>query len=110
MLLSSQLARPFDSPYESLVALFVVWKSLLLFIAACSPGLGYDTSASLYESYGNASGSGIATALLSHVSDKLTRWDAIYFCKIAARGYLYEQEWAFGWGWTSLVAFFSHGK
>jgi hypothetical protein len=35
----------------------------------------------------------------------LTRWDAIYFASIAERGYVFEQEWAFGWGFTRLLSF-----
>lgn len=35
---------------------------------------------------------------------KLTRWDAIYYVQAAARGYRYEQEWAFGWGFNRLIA------
>jgi phosphatidylinositol glycan class V len=48
-------------------------------------------------------------SLLRFLSTKLTRWDAIYFTKIASRDYLYEQDWAFGWGFTRLIKFFASG-
>jgi GPI mannosyltransferase 2 len=95
-------------PIQAILLCFVGWKSLLLLIAACSPGPGYDTSTSL--------------SLSSHVEEvtlanplhymigKLTRWDAIYFVRIANRGYLFEQEWAFGWGFTRLIASCTTGK
>jgi len=42
------------------------------------------------------------------VSQKLTRWDAIYFTKVAERGYVFEQEWAWGWGWIKLISLVTH--
>ncbi|KFX87178.1 hypothetical protein V490_08472 [Pseudogymnoascus sp. VKM F-3557] len=69
------------------------------------PGPGYDTSASLLTPpAGNGSS---LTGLLELLAEKLTSWDAIYFTTVARRGYLYEQEWAFAWGWTQLISFFS---
>lgn len=102
------LTRPLDSPHQSLLYLFVAYKTLILLIALCSPGPGYDTSASLLAL--PASDGSYVTALLELLAEKLTSWDAIYFTTVARRGYLHEQEWAFGWGWTSLISFFSSGS
>ncbi|KAG4443790.1 hypothetical protein IFR05_000690 [Cadophora sp. M221] len=94
--------RPQDNPIRSLITLFVGWKALLLLIATCSPGLGYDTSASLF--YGGPDHDDQLPLVLRYIVGKLTRWDAIYFVKASRRGYLFEQEWAFGWGFTRLIA------
>ena len=72
-----------------------------------SPGLGYDTSSNLLlvgDGTGPEAG-GSATALIT----RLMRWDAIYFAKVAERGYIYEQEWAWGWGFTRLLSFVAKG-
>ncbi|KAK2627311.1 hypothetical protein QTJ16_003277 [Diplocarpon rosae] len=91
--------RPQEHPIRSLVTLYVGWKALLLLVAACSPGPGYDTSASLAEP-----GQGPELPLaLRYIVGKLTRWDALYFVQISTRGYLFEQEWAFGWGFTRVI-------
>jgi GPI mannosyltransferase 2 len=93
-----------------LTTLFVVWKTLILVIACCSPGPGYDTSTSLLLPT-NGSGDGRALpAVLQYIVGKLTRWDAIYFVKVANRGYLFEQEWAFGWGFTRIIALGTAGE
>ncbi|KFZ15044.1 hypothetical protein V501_02900 [Pseudogymnoascus sp. VKM F-4519 (FW-2642)] len=99
------LTRPLDSPHQSLLYLFIAYKSLVLLIALFSPGPGYDTSASLLTLPVN-DGSYLTT-FLELLAEKLTSWDAIYFTTVARRGYLYEQEWAFAWGWTNLISFFS---
>lgn len=99
--------RPQDNPIRSLVTLFVAWKALLLLVAACSPGLGYDTSASLF--YAEPDHGKQLPLALRHIVGKLTRWDAIYFVKTSRRGYLFEQEWAFGWGFTRLIALCTSG-
>lgn len=109
MLLWSLLFKPLDHPNKSLIAVFVVWKSLLLLIAASSPGPGYDTSTTLAQPYDGTAEEIQLVSLLRFLSTKLTRWDAIYFTRIASRGYLYEQEWAFGWGFTGLIRFFASG-
>lgn len=108
---SSLLSRPIDHPYQALIIVFVAWKSILIAVAACSPGSGYDTSTfpfQLHEDHPAQEYGSVAT-ILSFLSAKLTKWDAIYFTTISNRGYLYEQEWAFGWGFTRVIAFFSHG-
>ncbi|PKX93914.1 DUF409 domain protein [Aspergillus novofumigatus IBT 16806] len=98
-----------DRPYKSLLTVFAFWKTLLLFLAVFSPGPGYDTSTTLRldRNATNAVGDGPFTASLRLVSTKLTRWDAIYFTEVASRGYIFEQEWAFGYGFTKLINFFA---
>ncbi|KAF7134100.1 hypothetical protein CNMCM5793_005729 [Aspergillus hiratsukae] len=51
---------------------------------------------------------GSFNAILRLVSTKLTRWDAIYFTEVASRGYIFEQEWAWGLGFTKLINFFAN--
>jgi phosphatidylinositol glycan class V len=101
-----------DRPYRSLLAVFVFWKTLLLLLAVFSPGPGYDTSTTLRldRNATNAVGDGPFTASLRLVSTKLTRWDAIYFTEVASRDYIFEQEWAFGYGFTKLINFFANGE
>jgi len=103
-----------NAPFRSLIALFVAWELLLLSIALLSPGLGYDTSTQLL-----LQGHGIRhiqlplreaiahgpSPILDRLLRKLTRWDAIYFASIAEKGYLLEQEWMSGWGFTRLLSF-----
>lgn len=91
-------------PIRSLILTFATWKALLLLIALCSPGPGYDTSTTLFLRDTQLPGP------LTYVIGKLTRWDAIYFVKAATRGYRYEQEWAFGWGFTRLIALCTAGE
>jgi GPI mannosyltransferase 2 len=100
--------RPLDCPIRSLVVLFAAWKLLLLLIAVLSPGSGYDTSASLF-SPSAAEGRQLPPPI-QYILGKLTRWDAIYFVKVANRGYVFEQEWAFGWGFTSLISLCAAGE
>jgi phosphatidylinositol glycan class V len=102
--------RPFENPIRTLVIFFVAWKILLLIIASSSPGLGYDTSTSLLLTSHETSGDGRLHLALHHIVGKLTRWDAIYFVKVANRGYLFEQEWAWGWGFTRMLAFCTAGE
>ena len=93
-------------PIRSLTLSFVAWKTLLLLIAAASPGSGYDTSASLTAAL-NGPTRGLPTAL-RYLVEKLTRWDAIYFVKIAQRGNRFEQEWAW-WGFPRAIALCTAG-
>jgi GPI mannosyltransferase 2 len=84
---------------------------LLLLVAVGSPGHGYDTSTSLILPPPSASNEdGPLSPALHYLISKLTRWDAIYFVKVANRGYRFEQEWAWGWGFTRLIAFVTASK
>ncbi len=93
----------------SLTLSFLLWKLFLLSIALLAPGPGYDTSSSLLFSQSSEYGHLTSNSpKASHLSN-LVRWDAIYFTQIARRGYEFEQEWAFGWGFTKLLALFTTG-
>jgi phosphatidylinositol glycan class V len=100
--------RPLDRPIRNLVILCAAWKILLLLIAVSSPGPGYDTSASLFAPSGDESRQ--LPSALQYIVGKLIRWDAIYYVKIADRGYIFEQEWAFGWGFTRLISWCAAGE
>lgn len=79
---------------------------MLYFVVAYCPGVGYDTSTSLISYAANPTGD--HSEPLSGPL-KFARWDAIYFLDIAEKGYIYEQEWAFGWGYTKLLSLFASG-
>lgn len=93
------------SPPKSLIGAFFAWKALLLAIAIGSGvGPAYDTSSTLVTPEiptSNESTFDLAT--------KLTRWDSIYFIQASRRGYLFEQEWAFGSGLPTVIVFFTQG-
>ena len=94
-----------QNPKTSLVLSWITWKVILLFLALASPGAGYDTSADiLFAAHDERSG-----PILYRLKN-LIRWDAIYFSQIAQRGYLFEQEWAFGWGFTSSLGLGGKGN
>ena len=93
-------------PVRTLVTVFVLWKLLLLCVASASPGIGYDTSTRLLLPSMDGS---VPVTVLQHVSSRLVRWDALYFLRIAERGCLFEQEWAFNSSFTRLVAFVARG-
>lgn len=77
-----------DRPYLTLSTVFAAWKTGLFAIAIGSQvGPTYDTSSGLLLLDSGPTG---------RVLTRLTSWDAIYFVKVAQRGYLFEQEWAFG--------------
>lgn len=100
---SSSRIRPLDHPIRNLVVLFTLWKAFLLLIACCSPGEGYDTSTTLVLSPEKSEVGIPLPVALGYLANKLTRWDAIYFVQAASRGYVFEQEWAFGWGFTQVI-------
>lgn len=90
-------ARHASHPVQTLAVAFLGWKALLLAIAAGTRvGSTYDTSTTLMLAGLNQS----QPALLT----RLTSWDAIYFVQIARRGYLFEQEWAFGYGLPAIIS------
>ncbi|KAB8299862.1 hypothetical protein EYC80_000108 [Monilinia laxa] len=100
--MASTKLHPFEAPVRTLILSFAVWKVSLLLIAASSPGPGYDTSTSLLLSSLHSIGRKLPSAV-QYLIGKLVRWDAIYFIRVSNRGYLYEQEWAFGWGFSRMI-------
>ena len=99
-------------PKTSLMICFIAWKSIFFIIALASPGVGYDTSTTLLlnEFVRAGESSSLLRLLSSRLYTNFVRWDAIYFTQIARRGYLFEQEWAFGWGFTTLLAVIGKGR
>jgi phosphatidylinositol glycan class V len=94
----------------ALFGLFIAWKGLILLIVFSSPGIGYDTSASLSGKTGNEL---ILDETPMHFSSqwlKFVRWDAIYFTHMAQQGHIFEQEWAFGVGLSSSLSFLAKRK
>ncbi|KAI9646923.1 ER membrane glycoprotein subunit of the GPI transamidase complex-like protein [Ciborinia camelliae] len=89
---------PLEAPVRTLILCFTLWKISFLLTAACSPGPGYDTSTSLLLSSLQSIGKKKLPSAVRYLVGKLVRWDAIYFVRVSNRGYLYEQEWAFGSG------------
>jgi hypothetical protein len=110
-------------PTRTLTVLFLAWKAILFPIIANSPGLGYDTSANLlavsapsfaFHADGSATWSSSLLSIIPSSSSSsgiwnFVSWDAIYFVRVAERGYLYEQEWAWGYGWTGLLRYLGSG-
>lgn len=92
-------------PVRSLTIIFWTWKLLLFLTVVLSPGPGYDTCSTLMPS-GNPDtdlASDFGHLGLPPVLLRFVRWDSIYFLQIAERGYLFEQEWAFGYGYTLSI-------
>lgn len=99
----------------SLACLFLVWKTLIALVILASPGPGYDTSTSILQDIAEEP----YPAWLSQVPRQIprltpyrlryVRWDAIYFVSLIQRGYLYEQEWAFGTGFVRTASFLTSG-
>ncbi|KAK9384782.1 hypothetical protein V1515DRAFT_575695 [Lipomyces mesembrius] len=75
---------------------FVVVKSMLLIITQLVVKQ-YDTSSQLLFT------SPHVPSLLNYLLSRLLVWDTVFFIKIAQRGYVYEQEWAFGWMWNGTI-------
>ncbi|PWY87607.1 DUF409 domain protein [Aspergillus heteromorphus CBS 117.55] len=94
-------------PIKALTVAFCLWKALVYLVIITSPGLGYDTSTGhLYQPTGRADviPGDIKYAHLP-IPLKFVRWDSIYFLHVAESGYVFEQEWAFGYGYTQALAF-----
>ncbi|KAB5583256.1 GPI mannosyltransferase 2 [Coniochaeta sp. 2T2.1] len=92
-------------PVRTIIAVFAAWKLFLFLIAAGSTVVGpaYDTSASLALDAASAGKTNSSGSAYPKVLARLTSWDAIYYTQVARRGYLYEQEWAFGSGLTIVI-------
>ncbi|KAH6648153.1 GPI mannosyltransferase 2 [Truncatella angustata] len=87
-------------PRQSLVTAFVAWKCfLLLVVVGSSLGSAYDTSTTLMQHHVSSFNESVFD-----IATKLTRWDAIYFVQSARRGYVFEQEWAFGMGLPAVIS------
>lgn len=92
----------------TLLKAFLAWKAVLFAVVLGTVFLpSYDTSTSLALGLPpdhTSHPAPLPTSLSDALAARLTRWDAIYFTAIAHRGYLYEQEWAFGPGLPFLVS------
>lgn len=100
-------------PLRSLALCFAVWKTILYLAILVSPGPGYDTSTLLLGAFqtpidGSRTVQNRPELPASGIY-KLIRWDALYFTDIARRGRPFEQEWAFGYGYTELLSRFTAG-
>ncbi|KAI8964504.1 glycosyltransferase family 76 protein [Daldinia sp. FL1419] len=99
------LSLDYKKPIRSLIGSFITWKVLLILIViGSSVGPAYDTSSTLLSPE-------IASSHEStfDLATKLTRWDSIYFIQASRRGYLFEQEWAFGPGFPTIISYLSKG-
>lgn len=84
----------------TLTAAFLSWKAVLLAIAAGSRvGPTYDTSSAL-----------LVPDSQPTLLTRLSSWDAIYFLRAAERGYLFEQEWAFGSALPNCISLITRGN
>ena len=109
MPLTSYLAQSRIQIIGLLLLIFCSWKAVLMIVMLAAPGIGYDTSSSmllvdLAENQGSLRRISQPPKTMPSIL-KLVRWDGIYFLRIVQRGYLFEQEWAFGPGFPTLVAF-----
>ncbi|KAE8403943.1 GPI mannosyltransferase 2 [Aspergillus pseudonomiae] len=110
------LARPRllnpNNPIRSLSLAFWLWKALLFLVIIGCPGPGYDTSTGLLP-YQESAASDARGEVIRHAPFsfplKLVRWDSIYFVHIVRDGYVFEQEWAFGYGYTRILSFLTSG-
>lgn len=99
--ISAKLLR-LDNPVRSLTLAFWLWKALLFLAIVACPGPGYDTSTTLIPYEDLTPGEALPLPL------RFARWDSIYFLHAAEHGYVFEQEWAFGY--PRLLGLFISGK
>lgn len=107
------LLQILERPLLNLTLLLILSKVVYIFLACCAPGPGYDTSTQLtFELFGDGIGSpaAVTQSWPLKLASKLVRWDGIYFVSAAARGQVNEQEWAFGWGFSKLIAILTRCK
>lgn len=110
------LARPNllnpNNPIRSLSLAFWLWKAFVFLIIIGCPGPGYDTSTGLLP-YQESAASGAKLEAIRPAPFsfplKLVRWDSIYFVHIVRDDYVFEQEWAFGYGYTRILSFLTSG-
>jgi GPI mannosyltransferase 2 len=102
------LREPIKNPILQLTFIFALWRTFLFAIALFTPSPPYDTSASRILTPIHPEDSAIVSGL-KYFCEKLTRWDGIYYLKVAERGYVNEQEWAFGWGYTLVMGNLGQG-
>ena len=86
-------------PLWTLTAIWLFWKTALVGIVLASPGPDYDTSTTLLDWQRDHS-----------FLAKFIRWDAIYFTQTAQHGHVFEQQWAFGIGISSVLDWTSRGE
>lgn len=100
-----------DHPVSSLFAIFVAWKFLIVLLVLFSPGIGYDTSTDLLslDSHVRTLVSATPTSMQNRWF-KFVRWDAVYFTHMAKEGHVYEQEWAFGIGLSTVMSWVAAGE
>ncbi|RJE25290.1 hypothetical protein PHISCL_02379 [Aspergillus sclerotialis] len=100
----------FRQPVRSLTIAFWIWKAIVFLAAVACPGPGYDTSTTLLPDPTTGTldvTPGIKRADSLSVPLRFVRWDSIYYVDIAENGYVFEQEWAFGYGYTKVLRFLS---
>ena len=106
---SALCARPLRRPVPALTGVFLAWKLVLLFLAAASPGPGYDTSSLIvlarHVEPGQRQAFFDALGVVDRLALRLFRWDALYFVGVADRGFAHEQEWAFSGVYAQLLSF-----
>ncbi|KIV98160.1 hypothetical protein PV10_01840 [Exophiala mesophila] len=95
-------------PFVTLFLVFVLWKAILILITLGSPGVGYDTSTSLLPLQGHSWTLQTLPPAFQSQWLRWVRWDAIYFTHIAEHGHVYEQEWAFGVGFSTATSWIAN--
>ena len=99
---SLMVGRLLKNEKIKLILLFLLWRVVLLSVVLLAPGPGYDTSSTLLLEYPKDPEDSTLSTEYSPAL-KFLRWDAVYFSEQSRRGYLFEQEWAFGPGFPYIV-------